>query len=232
MAEELLTEERVRLEDQLGFDSFLYLYKAAIKEIKTKIEILAEDFAVRNDYNPIHHMEFRLKGNSSIENKLKKLEKPVSIQSARENIFDIAGVRVVCNFIDDIYTVADMLMNQDDIRIETVKDYVKNPKENGYMSLHLVIGVPVFLLDRCEEVYVEIQLRSVAMDFWASLEHELRYKRNKAFSDHVNSELKMVANASRALDEKMQAIFDEIAQIPTEDGEIYVKPKLKNISRD
>ena len=231
MAEELQSE-RARLVDQLGYDSFMYMYQAAIKEIRTKIEILTEDFAVRNDYNPIHHMECRLKSTDSIEKKLTKLEKTISIQSARQNIFDIAGVRVVCNFIDDVYTVADMLMSQDDLRVETIKDYVKNPKENVYSSLHLVVGVPVFLLDRCEEIYVEIQIRSVAMDFWASLEHELRYKSNKAFSDHVNAELKAVADSSMELDRKMQQIFDEISLIPTEDGEIYVKPKLKNISKE
>lgn len=221
-------EERIHLEDQLGFETFKHAYRAAIKTVRTKIEILSEDFAVRHDYNPIHHMERRLKTTESIESKLEKLGCEISIQSARDNIFDIAGIRVVCNFIDDVYNVADMIMSQDDVRVVTVKDYIKNPKPNGYSSLHLVIGVPVFLLDRTEEIMVELQIRTVAMDFWASLEHELRYKHNKDFPENINMELKDIAETTRNVDMRMQLVFDELSEIPGEDGEIYVKPKLKN----
>ena len=221
--------DKISLEDQLGFETFKHTYRAAIMEVKTKIEILSEDFAVRHDYNPIHHMEHRLKTTESIEKKLEKLGREVSIQSARENIFDIAGIRVVCNFIDDVYAVADMLMSQDDIRTLTIKDYIKEPKQNGYSSLHLVITVPVFLLDRCEEVNVEIQIRTVAMDFWASLEHELRYKHNHAFSDKINFELKEVAESTRSLDRKMQDIFDEISELPDDYGELVSKVKVRKV---
>ena len=164
------------LAESQGFETFRHAYRAAIKEVRTKIEILSEDFAVRHDYNPIHHMERRLKSPESIEEKLQRYGKEISIESARENIMDIAGIRVVCNFIDDVYAIADMLMEQNDITLIAKKDYIENPKDNGYRSLHLVLSVPVFLLNGCESVPVEVQIRTVAIDFWASLEHDLKYK--------------------------------------------------------
>ena len=188
------------LQNQMGFEAFRHAYRAAIKEVRTKIEILSEDFAVRHDYNPIHHMERRLKVPESIEEKLERLKKEVSIESARENIFDIAGIRVVCNFIDDVTLI-------------TEKDYIKNPKPNGYRSLHLVISVPVYLLDGEEEVPVEIQLRTVAMDFWASLEHNLRYKKDKNIPSKIDIELKACAEVSATLDRRMQKIFDELNRL-------------------
>lgn len=168
------------LAESQGFETFRHAYRAAIKEVRTKIEILSEDFAVRHDYNPIHHMERRLKSPESIEEKLQRYGKEISIESARENIMDIAGIRVVCNFIDDVYAIADMLMEQNDITLIAKKDYIENPKDNGYRSLHLVLSVPVFLLNGCESVPVEVQIRTVAMDFWASLEHQLRYKKARS----------------------------------------------------
>ncbi len=198
-----ITQER-------DFEKFRHAYRAAMKEVRIKIEILSEDFAVRHDYNPIHHMERRLKSAESIEEKLQRLGREISIRSARENIHDIAGIRVVCNFIDDVYTVADMLLGQNDIKLIEKKDYIINPKETGYRSLHLVIAVPVFLLDGCEEVPVEIQLRTVAMDFWASLEHQLRYKNEKYHSSIVDMELKACAEINATLDKRMQGLFDEL----------------------
>ncbi len=198
------------LAESQGFETFRHAYRAAIKEVRTKIEILSEDFAVRHDYNPIHHMERRLKSPESIEEKLIRYGKEVSIESARENIMDIAGIRVVCNFIDDVYAIADMLIEQNDIVLVGKKDYIKNPKENGYRSLHLVLSVPVFLLNGCENVPVEVQIRTVAMDFWASLEHQLRYKKGKEFANKINIELKACAEVSAKLDQRMQGLFDEI----------------------
>ena len=142
----------LHLQEQEGFEAFRHAYRAAIKEVRTKIEILSEDFAVRHDYNPIHHIERRLKTPDSIEEKLTRLGKEITIASARENIFDIAGIRVVCNFIDDVYAIADMLTSQSDVKLLTEKDYIKNPKPNGYRSLHLAIAIPVYLLDGCEAV--------------------------------------------------------------------------------
>lgn len=198
------------LASQPDFEKFRHAYRAAIKEVRIKIEILSEDFAVRNDYNPIHHMERRLKATDSIEEKLRRLGREVSIESAKENIHDIAGIRVVCNFIDDVYTIADMLLSQNDIHLIEKKDYIVNPKGTGYRSLHLVVSVPVFLLDGCEEVPVEIQLRTVAMDFWASLEHQLRYKNEKYHSPIVDLELKACADINAALDKRMQGLYDKL----------------------
>ena len=192
------------------FESFRHAYRAAIKEVRTKIEILSEDFAVRHDYNPIHHMERRLKTAEGIEEKLIRYGKDVSLESAKEYIMDIAGVRVVCYFIDDVYTIADMLMSQSDLKFITKKDYIENPKPNGYRSLHLVVGVPVYLLNGCEYVPVEIQIRTVAMDFWASLEHQLRYKKGKDLPERIDMELKFCADDSTQLDKRMQLLFDEL----------------------
>lgn len=198
------------LAESQGFETFRHAYRAAIKEVRTKIEILSEDFAVRHDYNPIHHMERRLKSPESIEEKLQRYGKEISIESARENIMDIAGIRVVCNFIDDVYAIADMLMEQNDITLIAKKDYIENPKDNGYRSLHLVLSVLVFLLNGCESVPVEVQIRTVAMDFWASLEHQLRYKKGKELTTKINFELKACAEVSAKLDKRMQGLFDEI----------------------
>ena len=201
------------LEDQPGFDEFIHEYNAAIKEVDTKIEILSEDFAVRHDYNPIHHIEKRLKSPQRIEDKLRRLQCVVSIPSARENILDIAGIRVVCNFVEDVYEVAHMLTSQNDIRVNTCKDYIANPKPNGYRSLHLSLMVPVFLLDGCLEVPVEVQIRTVAMDFWASLEHQLRYKKDKEIPARIDIELKACAEVSATLDKRMQKIFNELNKL-------------------
>lgn len=201
------------LEDQPGFDEFHHEYSAAIKEVDTKIEILSEDFAVRHDYNPIHHIEKRLKTPQGIEDKLRRLNCDISIPSARENILDIAGIRVVCNFVDDVYEVAKMLTSQNDIKVNSRKDYIANPKPNGYRSLHLSLMVPVFLLDGCIEVPVEVQIRTVAMDFWASLEHNLRYKKNKDISAKIDIELKACAEVSATLDKRMQKIFNELNKL-------------------
>ena len=205
-----LVSDLTHLAESQGFETFRHAYRAAIKEVRTKIEILSEDFAVRHDYNPIHHMERRLKSPESIEEKLQRYGKEISIESARENIMDIAGIRVVCNFIDDVYAIADMLMEQNDITLIAKKDYIENPKDNGYRSLHLVLSVPVFLLNGCESVPVEVQIRTVAMDFWASLEHQLRYKKGKELTTKINFELKACAEVSAKLDKRMQGLFDEI----------------------
>ncbi len=203
------------LKSQPGFALFHHEYEAAIKKVNNKIEILASDFEVRNDYSPIHHIEKRLKTPESIQEKLERLGCEVSIQSARENIFDIAGIRIICNFIEDVYQVAEMITSQDDVTLTRTKDYIANPKKNGYRSLHLSIKIPVYLMDDKIEVPVELQIRTVAMDFWASLEHQLRYKqRNEGnISTRANIELKACAELSAKLDERMQKIFEEVKNI-------------------
>ena len=200
----------LQLQDQEGFEAFRHAYRAAIKEVRTKIEILSEDFAVRHDYNPIHHIESRLKTTESIEEKLMRLDKEISIASARENLFDIAGIRVVCNFIDDVYAVADMLTSQSDVRLLTEKDYIKNPKPNGYRSLHLILEVPIFLSERTVPVRIELQLRTIAMDFWASLEHQLRYKSDVEVPPNLSDDLKHCADVIAETDEDMQRIAKDL----------------------
>lgn len=197
---------------QYGFDLFYSEYDAAIKEMSTKIDILAKEFEVRNDYSPIHHVEQRLKTPDSIDEKLRRLDLPVTIADARDNIFDIAGLRIICNFVDDVYQVAELLTSQDDIEVLVEKDYIKEPKENGYRSLHYRLTVPVFFSNYKVIVPCEVQIRTVAMDFWASLEHNLRYKQNNEgkMSDKVNMELKACAEVSANLDKRMQKIFDEV----------------------
>ncbi|MCR5181805.1 MAG: GTP pyrophosphokinase family protein [Clostridia bacterium] len=200
------------LGEQEGFKLFHREYDDAIQTVYTRLEILVSDFEVRNDYSPIHHIDKRLKTPESIEEKLRRLDCEVSVPSARENIRDIAGLRVVCNFIEDVYAVADMLTSQDDIELVSLKDYIKNPKPNGYRSLHLALNVPVYHIDSKVITPVEVQVRTVAMDFWGSLERQLRYKQNNEgkISDKTNIELKACAEVSAKLDERMQKIFDEV----------------------
>ncbi|PKM44094.1 MAG: GTP pyrophosphokinase, partial [Firmicutes bacterium HGW-Firmicutes-6] len=152
------------------------IYRAAIKEIKTKLEILDEEFQARYDHNPIHHMEYRLKAPQSIAEKMQKKGLEITAENIRKNLTDIAGVRVICNYLNDINRIANLLIRQDDITLVRKNDYISEPKKNGYRSLHLIVLVPIFLAERTESVPVEIQIRTIAMDFWASLEHQLKYK--------------------------------------------------------
>lgn len=180
-------------------------YHAAIKEISTKLEVLDNEFSVKHDYNPIHHMECRLKTIDSIMEKIKRKGWPQEIESVYK-ITDFAGVRVVCNYMSDIYTVEDSLLRQDDIKLLKRKDYIKNPKESGYRSLHLVVEVPIFLSDRTYNMPVEIQIRTIAMDTWASLEHELKYKSSREMPGYVVQELKNCAKSMAEIDATMERI--------------------------
>ena len=164
-------------------------YLAGIKEVRTKLEILDDEFHHRFDHNPIHHMEWRLKSPHSVVEKMKRRNLPVEVSSIKGNIEDIAGIRVICHYIKDIYRMSDLLLRQDDIHLLKIKDYIKNPKENGYRSLHLVVEVPVYLANEKVMVPVEIQIRTIAMDFWATLEHHLRYKNDKEISDDIRNRL-------------------------------------------
>lgn len=182
-------------------------YLAGIKEVRTKLEILDDEFHHRFDHNPIHHMEYRLKSPKSIADKLKKKQLEFNMESVRENLTDIAGVRVICNYLDDIYHIARLLVKQDDITLVRTRDYIKNPKPNGYRSLHLVVRVPVFLAESTEYVPVEVQIRTIAMDFWASLEHQLKYKSDVQPSPELYEELYKCAEDAYGLDIRMQSIY-------------------------
>lgn len=180
-------------------------YHAAIKEISTKLEVLDNEYSVKYDYNPIHHMECRLKSIDSIMEKIERKGWPKEVESIYK-LTDIAGVRVVCNYIDDIYTIEDSLLRQDDIKLLKRKDYIKNPKESGYRSLHLLVEVPIFLTDSTYNMPVEIQIRTIAMDTWASLEHELKYKVKDDMPEYVAQELKNCAKSMAEVDATMEKI--------------------------
>ncbi len=184
------------------------IYMAATREIATKLEILNDEFKYIQDRNPIHQIKTRVKSPKSILEKLIRKDAQLSVKSARENLNDIAGVRVICSYIDDIYRIADLLIGQDDIELIKRTDYILHPKSNGYRSLHLIVTVPVFLSNLTERVKVEIQIRTIAMDFWASLEHELAYKMEKDKTAEINRELKACADMINATDLRMQHLYN------------------------
>ena len=188
---------------------FLY-HRCAIKEIQTKLEILNEELAFKTQRNPIESISSRVKSPKSIIEKLQRKKLPLTIDSIWDNLNDVAGVRVVCSFLEDIYDVADMFMRQDDIEVLEVKDYIKNPKPNGYRSLHLIVVVPIFLSEKTLPMRVEVQIRTIAMDFWASLEHQVKYKKGVPNAERISAELKDCAESISENDRKMQEIYHEI----------------------
>lgn len=185
-------------------------YQAAIREVQTKLEILDDEFQMKHKRNPIHHMQSRMKSIQSMMEKLARRNAPRSITSAVENLTDIAGIRVICSYLQDVYTVAELLTCQDDIHLIKVRDYIKTPKPNGYRSLHLVIEIPVFLSEGRVLVPVEVQIRTIAMDFWASLEHSLRYKALGTVPEDISQELIQTASDIAVLDQRMQTIHDKV----------------------
>ncbi len=192
------------------FREFLMMYESAIKEVRTKLEILNDDFTATYNRNPIESIKSRVKSADSILEKMRRKNYEMTMESMMENLNDIAGVRVVCKFVDDIYTVAKMLATQDDIRIVKVKDYIKAPKENGYRSYHMIIEIPVFFANRKQYMKVEVQLRTIAMNFWASLEHQMRYKKVSENKNNIGSRLKYCAEVIARLDVEMQNISNSI----------------------
>ena len=182
-------------------------YSAAIKEIQTKLEILDDEFQMRHRRNPIHHMQSRLKTIQSMLEKLKRKNYEVSINSAVKNLQDIAGIRVICPYIQDVYSLFELLNRQDDLEIVKVKDYIASPKPNGYRSLHVIARIPVFFMDKKESIPVEIQLRTLAMDFWASLEHDLKYKAvSEVQGIDASSELKDCSRIIEEVESRMQVL--------------------------
>ncbi|MBO6109204.1 MAG: GTP pyrophosphokinase family protein [Eubacterium sp.] len=195
------------------FSYMMMMYSGAIREVKTKLQVLNDELSLTRNRNPIEFIETRIKTAESIANKLKKKEMPLSVSSVRENLNDVAGVRVICAFLDDIYQIASMLEAQDDVTIVKTKDYIKKPKKNGYRSLHLIVEVPVFFSNGKERVRVEIQIRTIAMDFWASLEHSVKYKKNVKDAENIVWELRACADVINRTDIHMQSIRDKIAYI-------------------
>ncbi len=203
-----LSDEFQRMVDD--FFTVQCRYQAAIREVQTKLEILDDEFQMKHKRNPIHHMQSRMKSIQSMMEKLARRNAPRSISSAVENLTDIAGIRVICSYLQDVYTVAELLTQQDDIHVIRVRDYIKNPKENGYRSLHLVVEIPVFLSEGRVMVPVEVQIRTIAMDFWASLEHSLRYKAQGQVPEDISQELIQTASDIALLDQRMQTIHDKV----------------------
>ncbi len=181
-------------------------YRCAMMEIETKFKVLNEEYSLEYDRNPISSIKTRLKSLRSIQNKLEKRGVPMTPQAMEETLNDIAGVRVVCSFPEDVYDLAQALLMQDDIQLICRKDYITNPKPNGYRSLHMIVGVPIFLAQEKRIMKVEIQIRTIAMDFWASLEHQLRYKKTATFTEEMARELSECAAISAALDRRMDAL--------------------------
>jgi len=207
MYEALMTEEMKPWRD------LLLVHKFAVEEVKTKLQILDEEFRNIHDYNPIEHIRYRVKKPNSIIEKLIRIGQEPTIENARKHIFDIAGIRIICAFNADIYRVVELIERQTDIRIVEVKDYIKNPKENGYKSLHLHIEIPVFLSSGVVPTRIEIQIRTIAMDFWATLEHKIYYKfRNKA-PHKITDQLKICADMISILDDRMLELKNEISEL-------------------
>ena len=192
------------LDQARQFQQVMMHYTCAIREVKTKLEVLNDELSVKNQRNPIEMIKSRVK-------KLQRRGLEVSLESMVKNLDDVAGVRIICSFVDDIYEVAEMLVRQDDVKVIAVKDYIKNPKPNGYRSYHMIVEVPVFFTDSKRFIRVEVQIRTIAMDFWASLDHELKYKKSFVDTDgEISGELKECADVIAQTDEKMLEIRKRI----------------------
>jgi putative GTP pyrophosphokinase len=192
------------------FTRFMMSYKFGIDEVMTKINILREELNHVHDYNPIEHVNSRLKSPDSILEKANRKGLEIDTAVIRERIHDIAGIRITCSFLSDIYKIRDMLASQVDLTVIAERDYVASPKANGYTSLHLIVSIPVFMSDRVEQVPVEIQIRTIAMDFWASLEHKIYYKYNREVPQTLLDELKDAAATANRLDLKMQNLHTQV----------------------
>lgn len=186
-------------------------YRCAMMEVETKFNVLNEEFSLRYDRNPINGIKSRLKRLDSIQEKLHRKQLPFDMQTIETHIHDVAGVRVVCAFVEDVYLLAEALLKQDDVTLVEKKDYIANPKPNGYRSLHLIVTVPIFLEHEKRVMQVEIQLRTIAMDFWASLEHQLRYKKDFVFTEEMAQELRECAQLSAQVDMRMDSLRERLA---------------------
>ena len=216
MTDEGVFERQALRELKTELTRFMMSYKFATDEMMTKINILKEEFSSIHDYSPIEHVSSRLKSPDGIVDKALRKGCPLALDEIRAQIQDIAGIRITCSFISDTYRVLDMLTGQQDVTVLQVKDYIASPKPNGYKSLHLLVEVPVFLSDRVQPVTVEIQIRTIAMDFWASLEHKIYYKYSGAVPVELLGELKQAADVASRLDVKMQRLHGQVVELGAE----------------
>lgn len=219
---------RQLLETAVEYKELRMMYACAIKEVQTKFEVLETEFKVRYQRNPISSIQTRLKSSSSIIEKMIRKGIPFSIENLEEQIHDLAGIRVICSYVDDIYALAQALTGQDDITLIEEKDYIKYPKPNGYRSLHLIVSVPVFFSQQKRQIKVEVQIRTIAMDFWASLEHQMKYKREIPDQQHIVAQLKSCAEDIARVDMEMMDIrrrLEESVDDPTEDDILIARLK-------
>ena len=214
-----------------SWKTIIFLYNAALKEVGTKLEILNEEFQHVHQYNPIEHIKTRIKTPESIVKKLHRYGYETSIENMVKYINDIAGVRLICSFTSDIYRLAEMIGNQDDLKVLSIKDYIKKPKESGYKSYHMLVSVPIFLSDGPIDTKVEIQIRTIAMDFWASLEHKIYYKFEGNAPEHISRELKECADMVSELDDKMLSLNEEILTFKAVTEELEQKKALEQSSK-
>ena len=221
--ENLLSDEMLELlkENIMPFNTLMAYYRCAIMEVETKFKVLNEEFSLQYDRNPIESIKSRIKSMDGIFKKAKKKNIPITMEGIEEGIRDIAGVRVICSFPEDIYMLADCLLKQDDVVLVERKDYIKNPKPSGYRSLHLIIEIPIFLQNEKKMMKVEVQLRTIAMDFWASVEHKVRYKKNipDSEAEQLAAELSSCADQIAAMDNKMEEIRRRIAEAEEREAE-------------
>ncbi|MBQ1548282.1 MAG: GTP pyrophosphokinase family protein [Lachnospiraceae bacterium] len=206
--------------DREAWNSFMLLYNSAIKEVYTKVEVLNDEFKHVHRYNPIEYVKTRIKTPESIEKKLKRNGYDLTIENMTEYVNDIAGIRIVCSFTSDIYMIADMVGKQNDITVISVKDYIKNPKRSGYKSYHMIVTVPIFLSDRKVDVKVEVQIRTIAMDFWASLEHKIYYKFEGNAPEYISKDLRECSAIVSMLDAKMLSLNEAILEAKNEDDDV------------
>lgn len=207
-------------EDIDSWETLMFLYNSALKEVSTKLEILNDEFVHVHRYNPIEYIKSRIKSPESIVKKLKRQQHEISVENMLSYINDIAGIRIVCSFTSDIYRIAEMIGKQNDLTVISVKDYINNPKNSGYKSFHMLVSVPIFLSDRVVETKVEIQIRTIAMDFWASLEHKIYYKFEGNAPDYISQDLRECANIVSKLDAKMLQLNEAIIKAKKEQEEV------------
>ena len=227
--EMIFSKANEMMDQMLDIKELMLCYSAAIQEIRTKLSILNKEYEVRYQRNPINNIQSRLKSQVSIMQKLDKKGLLINRENIEENIYDIAGVRVICAYEDDIYRMAEALTKQADIELVRVKDYIKEPKPNGYRSLHLIVKVPVYFEESVKKVYAEIQIRTVAMDFWASLEHQLKYKKSNIENpEHLMQQLKQCSDMITLTDRYMMKIRKEMDGVHVEKNDVeQLMEKLK-----
>ena len=207
---QIIQRQAEKLQEAKSFNRLMMEYRSAIVEVETKLQVLNNEFSQEYNRNPFESIKSRLKTPESIFEKLERKGYPVTVESIRDNLTDVAGVRVICSFPDDIYRLAELFIRQDDIILLNRKDYIRDPKDNGYRSLHLILNIPIFLSGGKKYMKAEVQFRTIAMDFWASLEHKLKYKKDVASADEIVELLKNCADSIAELDQQMQKIRDKI----------------------